>query len=151
MSISSYADAMNRFDEFDRPAVIAKYGNGDEIAMSEAWNDFTDMLCKDGDMTDLQYHYCPAVDDNCDMDDEETLEFILEQMGFKFSHGPLRSTRNDGLMSKGMTRHYSCNVSRGSHAFEFWYSQGRRAHTSANAARRSFIAPYGHLQRGSKL
>ena len=29
---------------------------GDTIAKREAWNDFTDMLCKDGDITMNQYN-----------------------------------------------------------------------------------------------
>jgi hypothetical protein len=29
---------------------------GDTIAKREAWNDFTDMLCKEGDITENQYN-----------------------------------------------------------------------------------------------
>lgn len=118
----SYKEAASRFSEIEA-MVIAQYGKDDITALRESWNDFTDSLCKDGDMTDLQYHHCPAYDDNTDMDDEETLDFILESMGFTFSHGPLRSKRNDDNMSD-MARHFLCTISRGSQSYEFWFSQG---------------------------
>lgn len=37
------------------PQVIAQYGKNDKPAMSEAWNDWTDMLCKDRQITPRQY------------------------------------------------------------------------------------------------
>ena len=47
------------FDEQVAPAVIAQYGEDDEPAMNEAFNDWTDSLCKDGEIHDEQYRlYC---------------------------------------------------------------------------------------------
>lgn len=59
----------------------------DAPALAESWNNYTDMLCKDGQLTDLQYHYCPAWDDEMPADGSRydalsgDREFILERMG----------------------------------------------------------------------
>ena len=37
------------------PVVITRYGAGDVPARREAWNDWTDMLCKEGRITKRQY------------------------------------------------------------------------------------------------
>lgn len=43
-----------------RPRVLRKYPN-DKPALREAWNDWTDGLCKDGQITQRQYDrwLCP--------------------------------------------------------------------------------------------
>lgn len=57
--IASEAELSERFDEAVLPDVIAKYGEDDQVAINEAFNDWTDMLCKDGDLHDEQYNkYC---------------------------------------------------------------------------------------------
>ena len=37
------------------PLIIVKYGKDDKVAISEAWNIWTDYLCKDGEITSKQY------------------------------------------------------------------------------------------------
>jgi len=49
-------DAIAYFEEQIMPIVLDKYGDNDHIAMREAFNDFTDGLCKDGLITDHQYN-----------------------------------------------------------------------------------------------
>jgi hypothetical protein len=44
------------FEEFVLPHVIKDYGEDDEIAIRTAFNDYTDMLCKDGEISDEQYN-----------------------------------------------------------------------------------------------
>lgn len=57
--IASEAELSERFDEAVLPDVIAKYGEDDQVAINEAFNDWSDMLCKDGDLHDEQYNkYC---------------------------------------------------------------------------------------------
>jgi len=47
------------FDEHIAPMVIERFGADDECAMNEAFNNWTDMLCKDGEMHAIQYgEYC---------------------------------------------------------------------------------------------
>ena len=47
------------FDEDIAPLVIAQYGEDDEPAMNEAFNNWTDGLCKDGSLHESQYNdYC---------------------------------------------------------------------------------------------
>lgn len=47
------------FDDQIAPFVIEQYGEDDEPAMNEAFCDWTDSLCKDGVIHELQYQqYC---------------------------------------------------------------------------------------------
>lgn len=46
----------NSFEESIKPLVEAKYGRHDFIALREAYSNYTDMLCKDGQITPQQYH-----------------------------------------------------------------------------------------------
>lgn len=102
----------------------------DTVALCEAWNNYTDSLCKDGALTGLQYHYCPAYGDSMPGDDMESdIEFILEAMGVSFRAGPI-DKRSDGLCSD-MARHWFYAFERGQAGQNIngEYSQGS-AHTS---------------------
>lgn len=122
------AKAFAQWNDDIKPLVIEQYGEGDSIALSESWNDYTDSLCKDNELTNLQYHYCPSYDDSMPDDDMESeIEWLLEQMGVGFTCGPVMSSRNDGLMSD-MPRNFHCKLNRGLIGFSQWYSQGA-AHT----------------------
>ena len=49
------------FDERIAPLVIEQYGEDDEPAMNQEFNDWSDSLCKDGELHELQYsQYCYA-------------------------------------------------------------------------------------------
>lgn len=50
-----------RFNDEVKPMVIDQYGEDDEPAMNEAFNNWTDILCKDGEMSDNMYNNieCP--------------------------------------------------------------------------------------------
>jgi len=37
------------------PGVIAAYSESDKVAIRTAWNDWTDGLCKSGEITQKQY------------------------------------------------------------------------------------------------
>jgi hypothetical protein len=57
--IASEADLSELFDEEIAPFVIEQYGEDDKPAMNEAFNDWSDSLCKDEQLHDLQYDkYC---------------------------------------------------------------------------------------------
>lgn len=109
-----------------KPAVIAQYGADDEPALSEAWNDYTDGLCKDGELTDLQYHYCPAWDDDIPDDDKE---FLLEKMGVSFASLRINE-RPDGLMPDmpAGSSHWRILIRRDGKDMTIYYSMGA-AHT----------------------
>jgi hypothetical protein len=51
----SYDDVLTDFEENIKPAVIARYGADDEVALREGWNDWTDGLCKDGEISPWAY------------------------------------------------------------------------------------------------
>lgn len=69
----------------------------DAPALAESWNGYTDSLCKDGALCDLQYHYAPAFDEEMPGDGSrfdplsDDREFILDAMGVT-----MRATRKDG-------------------------------------------------------
>ncbi len=57
--ISSEDELSIMFDEQVAPLVIEQYGADDEPAMSEGFNNWSDSLCKDGEIHPLQYsEYC---------------------------------------------------------------------------------------------
>ena len=53
------AEAAERFAESQLSLFVEPGARGaeisDDVALAEAWNDYTDMLCKDGEITDRQY------------------------------------------------------------------------------------------------
>lgn len=57
-NVTLWKDAVEHFDEWILPLVCEQYekdGIPDYVARSEAWNDWTDSLCKDGEISDWQY------------------------------------------------------------------------------------------------
>lgn len=57
--ISCEEDLSEIFDEVITPDIIKKYGENDKPAMNEGFNNWTDMLCKDGEIHPIQYdQYC---------------------------------------------------------------------------------------------
>lgn len=53
--IASEEELSERFDDEIAPLVIEQYGENDTAAMDQAFNDWTDMLCKDGEIHEEQY------------------------------------------------------------------------------------------------
>lgn len=73
----SFKDMYEDWNENIRPLIPPN----DEPALNESWNNYTDSL----GLPDLQYSYCPGVDSDVDlsvMDVDDTLEYIMEQVGF---------------------------------------------------------------------
>jgi hypothetical protein len=127
-------EAFNAWKECRRPAVVETYGEDDDPALSESWNNFTDFLCKDGKLNALQYDHAPAYDDE-DMpkDCDEERAFILDEMGVKFGfqHIAERPDAKGGPWENDhSTSHYIVTISRGENGFTTYYTQGI-AHTSA--------------------
>lgn len=58
-AIDSEEMLSERFDSDILPSVIKQYGADDEVAISEAFNNWSDGLCKDGEIHSQQYaEYC---------------------------------------------------------------------------------------------
>lgn len=51
----TYEEAVDSFTENILPIVVEQYGPDDTISQREAFNDWTDALCKDGEITQWQY------------------------------------------------------------------------------------------------
>ena len=57
--IDSEQELSARFDEDIAPLVIEQHGEDDEPAMTQAFNDWSDSMCIDGELHELQYNqYC---------------------------------------------------------------------------------------------
>lgn len=75
MQYRTYRELRDDFNENIRPQI----DSDDEPALNEAWNNYTDAECKDGNLNNLLYHYCPALDsDDWPDDAEETLEYLMQ-------------------------------------------------------------------------
>lgn len=48
-------EVLAQFKSSVLPAVISEYGDKDKPARDQAWNDYTDSLCKSGVITVKQY------------------------------------------------------------------------------------------------
>lgn len=120
-------DAHTQWAENVRPAVVAQYSADDAPALAESWGEFTDSLTRDGELTDLQYHYAPSHDD--DMPDDD-IEFILARLGVGMTITRL-DARPDDLSDWGDgARHWKFTIARGEQQHIGHYSQGS-AHTRA--------------------
>jgi len=53
--ISSEKELSDLFDSDIAPSVIAQYGENDQCAIDQAFNDWADCLCKDNIIHDEQY------------------------------------------------------------------------------------------------
>lgn len=57
--IASESELSELFDSDIAPLVIAEYGESDSVAMNEAFNNWSDGLCKNGEIHPEQYsQYC---------------------------------------------------------------------------------------------
>lgn len=54
--IASEQELSDLFDQEIAPLVIAQYGENDHDAMIQAFNDWSDGLCKDDQLHDYQYN-----------------------------------------------------------------------------------------------
>ena len=97
MSYISLSQAFANWKE-----LAADIPKDDDSMLSESWNDYTDSLCKGGELCALQYHYAPAYDDDMpgegsrydELSDDRA--FILDAMGVTLSAEfvPFAQSRN---------------------------------------------------------
>jgi hypothetical protein len=122
----TFAQAHEQWRSEIMPAVVTQYGANDHGALSECWNDYTDDLCKDGQLGDLQYHHCPAWDEEMPVSDQA---FILEAMGVISANLriPQRPDGNDGWDERAS--HWRVLILRNGMDVTTHYSMGS-AHTS---------------------
>lgn len=74
----------------DWKELAADLPQDDRVVLSESWNDYTDSLCKNGQLNELQYNYAPAYDEEMpnegDFDQlEGDRDLVLSNMGFVVS------------------------------------------------------------------
>ena len=114
--IISLNDAMESFKE----NIAFAIDSDDDIALSEAWNNYTDSLRKDGELTGLQYHYAPAWGE--DMPDNDG-EFILDSIGLTMECKRIaeRKTFTDTFKD---CRHWEVTLKLGDKIMTLVYSMG---------------------------
>ena len=95
----------------------------DGPAMAESWNDYVDALCKDGDLTELQHHCCPAWDDDMPAPEDE-LDFILRAMRVELTFSPIDARSPDSDDWPAGSRHFACTLTRGAESYTAQYSMG---------------------------
>lgn len=68
----------------------------DVCALAESWNNYTDYLTKKGELSGLQYRFCPAYDDSIPDDLGEELKMILDGLQISVEPGfiPFSQSRN---------------------------------------------------------
>jgi hypothetical protein len=115
-----------------RPAVVETYGEDDGPSLSESWNDYTDSLCKDGELTALQYHYCPAYDDDMPGgqygDDADERDYMLDQLGVRITYTakPLPPEDVADFWNEE-ARHFTVTLHRGESSMSVPFSMGPKA------------------------
>lgn len=122
------AEAFAAWRDEIRPLVVADYGDDDMPALSESWNDYTDALCKDGKLTGLQYHYCPAHDDDMPSDEDEERDFILDQLGVTLKAERSQPTLAERGQWGAGASHWFVTLARGDESVSLRYHMGA-AHT----------------------
>lgn len=105
MSYISLSQAFAQWQE-----LAADIPKDDDVMLAESWNDYTDSLCKNGELCALQYHYAPSYGDDMpgkgsrydELSDDR--EFVLEQMGVTLSavFVPFSQSRNKGEKSPSL-------------------------------------------------
>ncbi len=121
-----FKEAFAQFQAEILPAVHTLYGERDIPAVSEAWNNFTDSLNRDGELTDLQIQYGPSVEDvDMNGDAESEAADILDAMGVNLALLPI-DTRDDSTSAdwSAGSRHFRFTVLRGSKEMVGQFSQG---------------------------
>ena len=119
--MKTYSELKTYFKETFVPGIPAD----DEVMLNEEWNNYTDSECKDGEITNLQYHHCPSYED-CPEDDteDEDRAFILGAMGVRATIMSVdrRPDWNDEYSKT--QNHWGFTLSRGKHEHGGYYSQG---------------------------
>lgn len=112
----------------------------DEPARAESWNNYTDALCKDGELCALQYHHAPAWDEPMPGEGlrydalADDRAFILDRMGVTLSavFVPFSQSRSKGETSPSLNWRVTLQY-RGRDVIETDYMQGC-AHAPAYSA-----------------
>ena len=124
MTYISISQAFEQWQEF-----AASIPADDGPMLSESWNNYTDSLCKDGELSALQYHYCPAYDDSKPGGGStydhlaEDRAFILDAMGVKIISVRTGSRPAADQWDRDAT-HWRVTVRRGSKKMAVAYSMG---------------------------
>ena len=117
-TMASHITLSQAFEQWSadiKPDIIRHYGANDDVALSESWNDYTDALCKYGALNDLQYHYCPAWDDEIPDDDAE---FLLGRLQVEMQASAIVKRSDDNGDWPADATHWNCFIRRVGHGVE---------------------------------
>lgn len=135
MSFISLSQAFAQWQE-----LAADLPKDDGPMLAESWNDYTDTLCKDGELCALQYHHAPAYDEPMPGEGSrydalaDDRAFILDAMGVGLvaAFVPFSQSRNKGEKSPSLNWRVTLQY-RGRDVIETDYMQGC-AHAPAYSA-----------------
>lgn len=110
----SLSEAFERWQELaaDIPA-------DDGPALAESWNDYTDMLHKNGELCALQYQFAPAYDEEMPGPGshfdplKDDREFILERLGVTMSAKFVPFSRSRNKAEKNLSVNWEITLKRG--------------------------------------
>lgn len=129
MAYISLAQAFAQWQE-----IAAGIPTDDYVALAESWNDYTDSLTKDGQITALQYQYAPSHDEPMPGNGSrwdalsDDRDYILGAMGVTIRCKYIDS-RPDSDQWDAAASHWRITIKRGRRSFAIYFSQGS-AYTS---------------------
>jgi hypothetical protein len=104
----------------------------DGTMLAESWNDYTDSLCKDGELCALQCHYAPAYDEPmpgtgrqyAPLSDD--IDFILDRMGITMAAAFVPFSQSRNKREKDPSLNWSITLRKdGRDVIQTDYMQGR--------------------------
>ena len=117
MSTRTVSEAFDSFNREVRPFI----DDEDTVALSEEWNNYTDGLFNDGQLSDLLYRLCPAVGDVWPSDDD--MAVVANAIGLTMDAKSI-ACRSDGEQRPDGTRHFLVTLTIANRTMAFPYSTG---------------------------
>lgn len=121
--MQTYKQLADEFNDCFRPGIPTT----DEPMLSTAWDNYTDSVHTDGDLTALEYHYCPHITDvdqlnTLPADDSAMLEYVLAEMQVECTVEEV-AERPAGLMQDSAL-HWHYTLTRGTAQVSGYFSGG---------------------------
>ena len=117
MSTRTVSEAFDSFNREIRPFI----DDEDTVALSEEWNNYTDGLSNDGQLSALLYRLCPAVGDVWPSDDD--MAVVANAIGLTMTAKRVEG-RSDGALWPAGARHFLVTLKIANRTMAVQYSMG---------------------------
>ena len=118
MSTRTVSEAFDSFNREIRPFI----DDEDTVALSEEWNNYTDDMRNDGQLSDLLYRLCPAVGDVWPSDDD--MAVVANAIGLTMTAKRVEGRGSDGALWPADTRHFLVTLKIANRTMAVQYSMG---------------------------